>query len=213
MKKLTAAMLLASACTATAAQAEAGDVIVRLRAIVVAPNEKSDLTPDDVKLTNDVVPEIDFTYMLTNNIGAELIAATSKHKVSGGSAVAGASVPLASTYALPPTLTLQYHLAPQAAIRPYVGVGVNYTIFYSSKPSSVVETAFGQTKVHIKDSIGYALQAGVDIDLTKKFFLNFDVKYIDMTAKTSLRTTLAGTVKTKIEVRPFVFGVGFGTRF
>lgn len=200
MKKLTAAILLASAFTATAAQAEAGDVLVRLRAIVVAPNE-GDGTGALVgaKVNNDVVPEIDFTYMATDNIGLELIAATSLHKVSLG----GATV--ARSYVLPPTLTLQYHFAPKGAIRPYIGAGVNYTIFYSEKARGPL----AGNDISMKDSFGWAAQAGVDIDLNKKFFLNLDVKYIDMTGKARLNGAYIG----KTDINPFVFGVGFGTRF
>ena len=57
---------------------------------------------------------------------------------------------------------------------------MNYTMFYSEKPSAGLETAVGQTDVNLKDSFGWAAQAGIDIDLNEKMFLNFDVKYIDI---------------------------------
>jgi len=202
MKKTCAVIALATAFSASAAQAAAGDVIVRMRAIVVAPNEGSRtgaLQALNAKVNNDVVPEVDFTYMITNNIGAELIAATSMHKIKSGGAQIG------KTYVLPPTLSLQYHLAPEAAIRPYVGVGVNYTIFYKTKSSGPIDGS----NLDLKDSFGVSGQVGVDIDITKKFFVNLDVKYITMKAKARLNGAGIG----KMDLNPLVLGIGFGTRF
>ena len=45
--------------------------------------------------------------------------------------------------------------------------------------------------------------------LSKKFFLNLDLKYIDMKAKAKLNGVGIG----KMDLNPLVFGIGFGTRF
>lgn len=210
--------LMATATIAAPACAAQGDVLIRLRGIVVAPNESSSgITPtfpaEKVKISNSVMPEVDFTYMLTPHIGTELIVATTKHKASGRTGTTGTIGKLASTWVLPPTLTLQYHFAPEAKFRPYVGAGVNYTIFYSEKASKGLETAVGNTKVRMKSSFGYALQAGVDIPLTDRTFLNLDVKYIDIDTTTRLATTAIGTQRVKVHLDPLVVGVGFGMRF
>ncbi len=159
------------------------------------------------------MPEVDITHMVSDNVGLELIAATTKHNASGTSGTTGGIGKLASTWVLPPTLTLQYHFAPEAKVRPYVGAGVNYTIFYSEKPSAGLETAVGQTDVNLKDSFGWAAQAGIDIDLNEKMFLNFDVKYIDIDTTARLATTAIGTQRVKISLDPIVVGVGVGFRF
>lgn len=214
--KLLLAALLASA-VATPAMAAAGDTYVRVRGIVVAPNEKSGgilpgLPNETVKVDNAVVPEVDITQMVTDNIGFELIAATSKHAVSGVSGTTGGIGKLASTWVLPPTLTAQYHLMPDAKVRPYVGAGVNYTLFYSEKASSAFEAAAGNTNVKLKSSFGWAAQAGIDIDLNEKMFLNLDVKYIDINTKGTLVTTGLGTQTVKVNLDPIVVGVGIGFR-
>ena len=118
----------------------AGDVLVRLRAIVVTPNEKSGgINPtfpgERVKLNDAVMPEVDVTYMATDNIGFELIASTTKHTASGTTGTTGSIGKLATTWVLPPTLTAQYHFNPTGTIRPYLGAGINYTIFWNSKAS------------------------------------------------------------------------------
>lgn len=202
---------------ATPASAAAGDTLIRVRSILVAPNESSSgITPtfptEEVKVNNSVMPEVDVTYMATDNIGFELIAATTKHRASGTTGTTGTIGRLASTWVLPPTLTVQYHLAPEAKVRPYVGAGVNYTLFYSEKPSAALETAVGQTSVKMKSSFGWAAQAGFDIDLNEKMFLNFDVKYIDIRTTARLSTTAIGVQRVKINLNPFVVGVGLGFR-
>lgn len=222
MTRTKAALLLGIAAAATIspnlAHAAAGDFLVRLRGIVVAPNEDSgSILPafpgEGVSLDNAVVPEVDFTYMATNNIGFELIAATSKHTASGKTGTTGTLGKLASTWVLPPTLTAQYHFMPEAKVRPYVGAGLNYTFFYNDKASNALEGAVGETRVRLKDSFGWAAQAGLDIDLSEKMFLNLDIKYIDMDTTARLDTTAAGTQRVKISIDPIVVGAGVGFRF
>lgn len=214
-KTLSALSLVLAGMAATPAMAEAGDTFIRVRGIVVAPNEDSTgITPafpaETVSVDNAVAPEVDFTHMLTNNVGVELIAATTKHSVSGTTGTTGGIGKLASTWVLPPTVTLQYHFAPEADVRPYVGAGVNWTLFYKEKASNGLEAAVGQTDVNLSSSFGWAAQAGVDIKLNEKMFLNLDLKYIDMNTKARLKTTAAGVQRVGVDINPFVFGVGVG---
>ncbi len=207
----------ASAQTSDETGIRAGDVLLRLRTIVVAPNEKSNgikpaFPTEKVSLDNAVMPEIDATYMVTDNIGFELIASTTKHSFGGTSGTTGSIGKLGSTWVLPPTLTAQYHFNSRGKIRPYVGAGVNYTIFWDEKASSGLQGAVGKTRVRMSDSFGWAAQAGVDVDLTRKVFLNLDVKYIDISTDARLDTTAIGTQRTHVKVNPLVFGVGLGVR-
>lgn len=215
-KLLIGALMLAG--FAQPAHAEAGDVLVRLRGILVSPNEDSgSVLPafpgEEVSVDDSVMPEIDFTVMASDHIGFELIAATTKHTASGLTGTTGGIGNLASTWVLPPTLTVQYHPIADGPVRPYVGAGVNYTLFYSEEASGGLEAAVGATDVSMDDSFGWALQAGLDVDLTDRFFLNFDVKYIDIDTTATLRTAGAGTQAVDVSLDPFVFGVGIGTRF
>jgi outer membrane protein len=159
------------------------------------------------------MPEVDITWMATDHLGFELIAATTKHSASGRTGTTGSIGRLASTWVLPPTLTAQYHPVTHGPIRPYVGAGVNYTIFYSEDASNGLEAAVGPTRVHMSDSAGWAVQAGVDVDLSDRWFLNFDAKYIDMDTTARLTTTAAGVQRVRVSLDPFVIGIGIGTRF
>lgn len=217
MKKVTIA-LLAAAAAAQPAQAEAGDWQVRLRGILVAPNEKSgDILPafpgQRVQVGNSFMPEVDVTYFLADTLSVELIAATTKHSIGGVTGATGGIGKLASTWVLPPTLTLQYRPLPQGKVHPYVGAGLNYSLFYAEDASAGLEAAVGKTNVHLSSSWGVAAQAGVDIDLNEKVFLNLDVKWIDMDTKARLTTTAAGVQRVKVGIDPLVVGAGVGIRF
>lgn len=217
MRKLLFAALAATVA-AQPAQAESGDILLRLRGILVAPNEDSGgilpaFPAETVSVDNSIMPEIDVTYMATDNIGLELIAATTRHTASGVTGTTGSIGPLTTVWVLPPTLTVQYHPLPAGRVRPYLGVGVNYTIFYAEEASNALEAAVGPTRVSMSDSFGWAAQAGVDIDIGRNLFLNLDVKYIDMDSTATLRTANAGTQRVRMHLDPFVFGVGIGTRF
>lgn len=214
-KEYLAAAMIAAAAAATPAQAEQGDVLLRARGILVAPTEDSSgIEPafpnDEVSVSNSVTPEVDISYFLTDHLALELIAATSKHDVNGKGGLEPIGE-LADTWVLPPTLTLQYHFAPSAKVRPYVGAGLNYTLFYSEDASDGLEDAIGDTKVELEDSFGFALQAGVDFDITEKLFLNLDVKYIDIDTKAKL-TTGALVNRVKVSIDPIVVGVGIGMK-
>ena len=215
MKSIYLATAIAALAAATPAYAEQGDVLVRARAIIVAPTEDSGgiepaFPDEEVSVSNSITPEVDLTYFVTDNIGLELIAATSKHDVKGKGGLEPIGE-LVDTWVLPPTLTLQYHFAPKARVRPYVGVGLNYTHFYSEDASDDLEAAIGETKVKLDDSFGYALQAGVDVDIGKNLFVNADIKYVDIDTKAKLTTgDLVNRVKVSID--PIVLGIGIGMK-
>ena len=213
-KSLLLAALLSTVCAP--ALAEQGDWLVRLRGIVVSPTEDSSavlpaFADATVSVDEAFVPELDFTYFLTDNIGAELILATSPHDISGEGSLSALGE-IADTMVLPPTLLLQYHFMPESSVRPYIGAGVNWTIFYSEDAKPALVDAVGPTGVSLEDSVGWAVQAGVDFDINERFFLNLDVKYIDIDTTATLTSgTLVNTVD--VDLNPIVAGVGVGIRF
>ena len=212
----TAITIAAIPLSPTIALADQGDLLVRVRAIAVAPNDDAGgiepgIPTGSIDVEPAYVPEIDFTYFIRDRIAAELILATSQHDIVGTDAVSGLGT-VGDVGVLPPTLTLQYHFAPDAEIRPYAGIGVNYTLFYGEDTSDSLNGALGDTKLELDSSVGLALQAGVDVDVLDNWFLNFDLKYIQIETEATLRT---GDVVNAIDVdlNPFVVGVGFGRKF
>lgn len=184
-------------------EAWAGHWLVRGRALGVLPDVSSSTNIGGyVDVTDTVVPELDFSYFFTNNIAAELILATSKHDIKAMATSSG-NVDAGHAWALPPTLTVQYHFTQFDGLKPYVGAGINYTHFYDTKPGAL-------TNVKYDDSFGGALQAGVDVPLQGNWFFNADVKkvWINTTAKFSNRT-----IRADVDIDPWLVGVGFGYRF
>lgn len=225
--KLAIALLAATGLSAIATPAmayEAGDWLVRGRIINVNPSDDSGLLSADigggygpiagsgVTVDSDTVPELDITYMVDRNWGVELILGYSSHDVTAsGSAAALGLGKVIDAKALPPTLTLQYHFAPDSNIRPYVGAGVNYTYFFSEDVTGPL--AIPGAKVKMEDSWGLAAQVGVDIALNDDWFVNLDVKYIDMNTTAKFSNTLVGAASIDVDVNPVVWGIGIGRKF
>ena len=205
-----------------ASVAEAGDWKIRFRAITVSPDEESsavrtngvEVPGTSVSVDDDTVPELDITYMLTRNLGVELVLGTSEHNVSGEGGLAGLGE-IVEAGVLPPTLVLQWHFAPDSAFSPYLGVGVNYTLFYDEESSSSLNSfAGGVSSVELDSSVGLAVQLGFDVNVGQKWFFNIDAKRIDLETEATIRTNGAlGTLTVDVDLQPYVFGAGFGFRF
>jgi outer membrane protein len=225
--KLVVALLAATGLSAIAAPAmayEAGDWLVRGRIAHINPNDDSGTLSlnggaldvgEGVKVDSDTIPELDITYMITKNWGVELILGYSEHTVTTHKA-AEAALSLGDvidTKVLPPTLTLQYHFMPDSNIRPYAGLGVNYTYFFSEDLDGVLDTLGG--KVKLEDSWGLAAQVGVDVAINDDWFFNADVKYIDIDTKAKFSNIVNGATSAEIsaDIDPFVYSIGIGRRF
>ncbi|NQY51806.1 MAG: OmpW family protein [Piscirickettsiaceae bacterium] len=239
IRNFAAAIIVATTVTTMTTPAmayEQGDWLVRGRIININTNSNSsDLVlgsgtnttslGEGATVSDDAVPELDITYMLSSNWGVELILGYSQHVVSAteklGEALTSGSKNVIVTKILPPTLTLQYHFLNNSNVRPYIGAGINYTHFYNANIpiSSGVAKKDDDKKevissVELKDSWGLAAQAGVDIALNEDWFMNLDVKYIDMHTEakfTDIHQDASAKIDTDID--PFVFGIGIGRKF
>ncbi len=182
---------------------------VRLRGLVITPSESATIETigGDVNISNAFIPELDFTYFFTENIAAELILGTSNHDVKAVNTAAG-NIELGDVWLLPPTLTLQYHFT-GGALKPYLGAGVNLTLFYGADEGPVAD------KVDYDSSFGFAFQGGLDYSLSDQWFLNVDIKKIliqtDVTVNAT--TALGATVGADVDINPLVIGFGIGYRF
>ncbi len=204
---LTASAIALVATSSLAAnKPQAGDWMVRLRAIDIVPDESSTITPIGGKadFSNEVVPELDFSYFINSNIAVELILATAKHDAKAkGTSVSTSAVDVGSAWVLPPTLTVQYHFTQFETFKPYVGAGLSYVMYYN-------EDAGSQQSLEVDSDIGYALQAGVDIPIEGKWGWNVDVKkiFVDADAKWN-----GGGIRGNIDLNPWIFGTGVTYRF
>ena len=185
---------------------------VRLRAVGVAPDEsaKIGIIDGDVAISNALIPELDFTYFFTEHFAAELILGTAKHDVKAINTLAG-DVDLGSVWLLPPTLTAQYHFytSDQKVFKPYIGAGVNYTLFYNVKSGDVAG-------VEYDNAIGYAAQLGFDLMLDETFFINVDVKRLFLSTDVTVdASNLAPglSIPAEVDINPWLLGIGVGMKF
>jgi outer membrane protein len=189
--------------------ADASPWMVRVRALGIFPDDSS--TPittigGEAGVDSAITPELDISYFFTENIAAELVLAYSEHDVSAEKTAVG-NIDLGSLDLLPPTLTLQYHFTPQNAFRPYAGAGFSYVLIPDEDPGKVA-TAID----YDNGQIGLALQVGFDYFFTKNWCLNVDVKKVWVDVDATVHA-LGTTVRTNVDVDPWLIGVGFGYRF
>lgn len=175
----------------------------QIRARVIGILADGDGMVNNTTLATDVdnayVPEVDITYFFTKNIAAELIAATAEHTISAGTNTLG------NAWILPPTLTLQYHFQPDEKFSPYVGAGVNYSMFYGEDDNAPF------TKLDVDGGFGFAVQAGFDYWLNDNWGLNMDVKYVDLDV--DVRVNNAALSADDVKLDPWIVGVGTSYRF
>ena len=200
MKKqiLTTALLAATLISGNAfAQAKEGPWMVRVRAVNLT-SANTDNTGLGLSVNNKTFPELDISYFINKNVAVELIL-TVPQEHTLNSTVVGSDIGTLSQ--LPPTLLVQYHFD-ASGFKPYVGAGINYTKF-----SSVNLTVPGADVD--RNSVGAALQVGVDIPLSGNMYLNFDLKKVYIGTDVSI----AGVNQGSFKVDPVLFGMGVGWRF
>lgn len=217
----TLALALAAllALPTVAGAAEAGDFQLRGRVISVAPDDSSGaisgVPGSGVAVDSAVTVEVDFTWFLRNNLAIEVIAATTPHDISG-TGTAGGLGKIADANVLPPTATLQYRWNTDGKVQPYIGGGINYSLFYSEDTTASLDTFLATTtRIDLDDSFGFALQAGIDFEVAENWFFNIDLKYIDLNTTAIIRddTTNVELARVDVDINPWVPGVGIGYRW
>ena len=238
-KTLLMAGALGLAITAIPAQAEQGDWIIRGGWTMVSPKSGNlklgDLgfIPDLGVSIDNVSLEVDdgsslgltLTYMMTENWAIDVLAAVPfKHDINlkatfdDGVLSETGSVKIGDTKHLPPTISLQYHFMPEAFFSPYVGVGLNMTIFSSEKLNSDAQDLFealGLTnaKLSLDTSTGVAGQIGADFNFSGGWLINADIRYIDIGTKAKIKAVEDTVSLGTVNIDPIVYSIMVGYRF
>ena len=211
MKLQSLALAAATALTMTTAFAvPAGTWSVAAGAHYVDPkSDNGNVTIGNtnyaVDVDGDVRPTISGEYFIANNVGVELLAAIPFHHDFTLNDADGNELLTGKTQHLPPTLSLQYHFDGYNLpmnVKPFVGVGVNYTTFFKEKVSTG-----GDLK--LDDSVGVAGHIGLDIPFAPTESFRIDARYMDI--KTD--ATLNGDAIGEIDISPWVYGVAFVKTF
>ena len=164
---------------------------------------------NNVRAKNQVIPEFDISYFFTKNIAAELVLTYPQRVNIYSNLTPG---PTGTVTALPPSLLVQYHFTDLGALKPYVGAGVNYTIFGNRNNFSV-----GGNNNYLtvdQNSVGFVGQVGADYMFDKNWGLNLDVKYATMSTNVTGQNAgaAAGNIG-KLTLNPWMPAVGVTYKF
>ncbi len=152
-------------------------------------------------IDSDVKPTVTFEYFLRDNLGLEVLAALPfKHDIS----VKGVGK-VGETKHLPPTVSLQYHFNSKGKVSPLLGVGLNYTTFFSEDTTGALEG----TRLKLDDSWGLAAHAGLDFKVSERSAVRVDVRWADIDTKVEVDGAKLGTAN----IDPLVYGVAYVLKF
>jgi outer membrane protein len=227
LKKSSAYLLAALALAAVAppvsgfaqtapASSNAGAFAVRVGIAGIIPEDNSshiDKIGGSVSADSSVMPEVDLSYFLTDNLSLQLIATSTRHEVEADN-TALKKIDLGSAYVLPPAIVLQYHFLTHEAVSFYAGAGLDVAWFYDINPNGT-KLASGApliNKLSFSPMVGPVLNAGTDIHLCGNWYANFDVKQVFATTDARVHTAL-GFVKARDSLDPLVVSTGISYRF
>ena len=212
MQKIIRSLTLLSTATLLAGGAMAQANTVKLGVIVYQPHAKTSgitglgVPPGADATIGDATTAL-FTYEreIAPNMGLELVLGvppTVKAKASGTVPFLGEVL---SAKNVAPTLLLNYHFgAAGSQLRPYLGVGINYTRFTGAS------TPYGW-RVSLSDSWGLAAQAGVDFTLGKQWGLFASIGAAQV--KSDLVAVGASVLRSTIDFRPITYAAGVAYKF
>jgi outer membrane protein len=113
-----------------------------------------------------------------------------------------------------PTLLLNYQILDEShKLRPFVGVGVNYTRFYSRQSTAAGNAVSGgPTSISLPSSVGPAATVGVTYSFSSHWLL--DVSYGASRVHSKLTSNTAGLIRTtNVEFWPGALVVAAGYSF
>ncbi len=153
------------------------------------------------EIGSSVRPTITGEYFIADNLGIEVLAALPFHHdidIRGVGKVG-------STKHLPPVVSLQYHFANSSKATPFVGLGLNYTTFFSEETTG----ALAGTKLSLDDSWGVAAHAGIDFAVGERSAVRVDARWIDIETDVKVNGIKVG----KADIDPLVYGLSWITKF
>lgn len=203
MKRVLPLALALLAGAGVAQAQDAGNWQVKIGLHAVDPKSNNGHLADGA-LKTDVdsawSPTITGEYFFTPNLGLEVLAALPfEHDVKLNGAKA------ATVKQLPPTVSLQWHFMPEAKFSPFVGLGVNFTRFFSIDEKGPL----AGTRLNLDDSWGVAAHVGVDYAVAPQWSLTLDARWISISSDAKVNGAKVGSV----DIDPFVYGVAVGYRF
>lgn len=223
MKKTLLTIALLSSFSGVALANQAGDFLIRGGVTMVAPDTGksaiflggSDSTMS-LSVDDNTQLGLNFVYFLDTNWAVEVLAATPfTHEITihDPNAVLGVDgAKLAEVTHLPPTVSALYYFDTGSAFKPYIGVGLNYTIFFNEEFEAAPKS-LGLSNLKLDGSFGVAAQVGADFEIDKNWSINASVRYIGITTDATFDVGGDNIGKASVDINPMVYSVMLGYKF
>lgn len=189
-----------------------GDWVARLRGVSLHPANHSDgfsapgpppatVAANDVTTQNRWLAGLGLEYFLSHHWSTEIaVDLPQRFRLDVDNAAGAGAAAVGKFQMMPATWTLKYHFMPDAAWRPYIGAGLDVTSL-----SSVRAGAYGLEHTNV----GPAAQAGFDLRLSERWFLNADVRWAQVRPDFSYQGSRLSTMR----IDPLLYGFGVSYRF
>jgi len=189
-----------SAVTFSTTSFAQSDWIIRTNISNISPDVESNALGLDIN--SDTAVSTDITYFFTPNIAINVVAVFSSHETESVACDLAGSNSCGNIDLLPPIITGQWHFSPNANVRPYITAGINYNIFGDTTGT------LDAINTEIDDTVGIAVGAGVDFEITNALAINVDIKqlFIEVDVTTDLGSD-------KFDIDPLVIGAGIAYSF
>jgi outer membrane protein len=172
----------------------------------------------NLKLKNVVTPYFAYVRRLSDHFSVEFAGGVPPlTKTEGKGPAKLGSVPyndqvVVTARWLAPSVLLNYSFFDEsAALRPYVGAGINYTRFYSRQSTAAGNAATGgPTRIDLTTSVGPAATVGLNYRINRHFYVigSFSASEVD----SRLKANTAGLIRTthiNFGPRAFVLAAGY----
>jgi outer membrane protein len=113
---------------------------------------------------------------------------------------------------IPITATLQFHLAPDSRIDPYIGVGAAYVLFDQLDEREDLDDVDIES-IDFDDDVGLVVNAGLSFDITPNFAIYLDGKYVPVSSAATARFASGPGTETEIDINPLMLSAGLGFQF
>jgi outer membrane protein len=185
----------------------AGTVLLRGRIVGIFPDNSNSTISwigGHVQVSNSVTPEVDISYFFTDHIAAAAAAGITHNSLSAEDTAYG-SYTVGKVWGAPVVAVLQYHLLPRSRWNPYAGVGIAFLPYFDAQPAG------GRVQqLSVKSQVGAAFQAGIDVQITGRWYGNIDFKQLIVGSYASVDD---GAITSTGHINPIIVGLGIGYRF
>jgi outer membrane protein len=190
------------------------------------------------QIHNTFTAELSLTYFVTDHIALDLASGVppklklyAQGKVAplgqeGPSLDLGSLQPLATTRSWPPILFVKYYFGDaQAKLRPFAGIGVNYTWYTTTQLNPTFSGALqhfagpgGHVDSSLSPSWNPAFDVGASYNISKNWYATASVTYLPLKTNASVSAVAANgqsvlTNRTHITANPWITFAGLGYRF